>query len=77
MQTPAADIVNRPKSAQKAFFEKVRKLSTVQHDMGNPFLEQSAYRHVIDTKDIANPVVAESIGTHHKRGTDQFQSFPK
>ena len=45
--------------------------------MGNPFQEESAYRLVIDTKDIANPVVAEIIGTHHKRGTDQFQSFPK
>ena len=43
--------------------------------MGNPFQEESAYRLVIDTKDIANPVVAEIIGTHHKGGTDQFQSF--
>ena len=69
MQTPAADIVNRPKV--------LRKLSTVQQEMGNPFQEESADLLVLDTKSIANPVVAESIGTHHKGGKYQFQSFLK
>ena len=63
------------KSAQITFFEKWRKLSTVLHVMVNHFKEESTDLLMRDTKDIADPTVAEMIPTHCKRGKDQFQSF--
>ena len=40
-------------SAQKSFFEKVKSLSAVMQEMGNPFQEESANLLVLDTKNIA------------------------
>lgn len=62
-------------SAQKSFFEKVKSLSAVMQEMGNPFQEESADLLVLDTKNIADPTLAEMIATHHRQGKEQFQSF--
>lgn len=62
-------------SAQKSFFEKVKSLSAVMQEMGNPFQEESADLLVLDTKNIADPTLAEMVATHHRRGKEQFQSF--
>ena len=62
-------------SAQKSFFEKVKSLSAVMQEMGNPFQEESADLLVLDTKNIADPTVAELVATHHRQGKEQFQSF--
>ena len=62
-------------SAQHTFFEKVNRLTVVLEEMGNPFKEESADLLVLDTKDIAEPTMAEMIKTHQKRGREQFNSF--
>ena len=62
-------------SAQKSFFEKVKSLSAVMQEMGNPFQEESADLLVLDTKNIADPALAEMVATHHRRGKEQFESF--
>ena len=62
-------------SAQIAFFEKVEALRKVYQGIGNPFQEESADLLVLDTKNIADTSCAVMIGTHHKRGKEQFQAF--
>lgn len=62
-------------TAQKTFFDKVQKLSSVMREMGNPFQEDSSDLLVLHTKDIANPTTAAIISTHHTRGKAQFKSF--
>ena len=62
-------------SAQKSFFEKVKALSAVMQEMGNPFQEESADLLVLDMKNIADPTLAEMVATHHQRGKEQFHSF--
>ena len=44
-------------------------------EMGNPFQEESADLLVLDTKNIADPAVAEMVATHHQRAKEQFESF--
>ena len=43
--------------------------------MGNPFQEESTELLVLDTKNIADPALAELVGTHHERGREKFRSF--
>eukprot|EP00745_Piridium_sociabile_P026549 TRINITY_DN4240_c0_g1_i3.p1 TRINITY_DN4240_c0_g1~~TRINITY_DN4240_c0_g1_i3.p1 ORF type:complete len:1496 (-),score=398.92 TRINITY_DN4240_c0_g1_i3:837-5324(-) len=62
-------------SAQRSFLEKKKALQAVMKEMGNPFQEESADLLVLDTKNIADPALAELVGTHHERGKEQFQSF--
>ena len=62
-------------SAQRSFLEKTEGLHTVLKEMGNPFQEGSADLLVLDTKNIADPALAELVGTHQQRGQEQFQSF--
>ena len=62
-------------TAQKTFFDKVKKLSSVMREMGNPFQEDSSDLLVLDTKDIADPATAAMVSTHHIRGKAQFKSF--
>ena len=57
----------------KSFFEKVKSLSAVMQEMGNPFQEESADLLVLDTKNIADPALAEMVATHHQRGKEQFE----
>jgi len=64
-------------SAQRSFFKKVKAHSEVLLEMGNPFQEETADLLVLDTKNVADPALAEMVGTHHQRGKDQFQSFMK
>ncbi|XP_056134724.1 mucin-5AC [Lampris incognitus] len=45
--------------AQRSFFEKVKALSEVLQEMGNPFQEESADLLVLDTKNVADPALAE------------------
>lgn len=59
-------------SAQRRFAEKVESLLRVLKEMGNPFQEESAELLVLDTKNIADPALAELVDTHHKQGKQQF-----
>ena len=62
-------------SAQRSFLEKAEALHTVLKEMGNPFQEDSAGLLVLDTKNIADPALAELVGAHQHRGQEEFQSF--
>ena len=61
-------------AAQKGFIEKVKQLKSVMQKMGNPFIEESDYLFVLDTKDIVDDKSAEPIKVHHKQGKKQFES---
>ena len=54
-----------------------QNLSTqsVLKEMGKPFQEESDDPLVLDTKNIADPALAELVGTHHERGKEQFRLF--
>ena len=45
--------------------------------MGNPFLEQSQDLLVLDTKDILEPSVGESVRKADKLGEKQYHNFVK
>ena len=57
-------------AAQKSFFEKVKLLTSVMREMGNPFTETSDDLLVLDTKDIADSSAAKLIAGHHERGKE-------
>ncbi|CAE1256528.1 unnamed protein product [Acanthosepion pharaonis] len=61
-------------TAQKAFFEKVQRLTSVIEEMGNPFSEESTDLLSLDTKDIADPTAA-LVASHLEKGKEQFQIF--
>ena len=65
----------RTMQAQRAFLDKVDRLTNVLHDMGNPFQEESSDLLTLDTKDIAHTSVHDLLSTHYERGTDRFCSF--
>ncbi len=62
-------------AAQKEFFEKVKRLTSVMREMGNPFMEDSDDLLVLDTKDIADSSAADLISVHHERGKEKLKSF--
>lgn len=64
-------------SVKISFFDRVKALSEVLQEIGNPFQEESADLLLLDTKNFADPALAEMVGTHHQRGKDQFQSSMK
>ena len=61
-------------SAQTAFFENVKITTTVLQDIGNPFQGESS-KLLLDTKNIADPSLAQLVSTHHHRGLQQFEVF--
>ena len=62
-------------AAQRTFFEKVQRLTSVMEEMGNPFSEESTDLLSLDTKDIADPSTALLVASHLEKGKDQFQTF--
>ena len=57
---------------QAAFLKDVKALVTVLEDMGNPFLERSQDLLVIDTRDIMDTQVAETVRRIETIGNEQF-----
>ncbi|CAE1322710.1 unnamed protein product [Acanthosepion pharaonis] len=64
-------------TAQKAFFEKVQRLTSVIEEMGNPFSEESTDLLSLDTKYIADPIATLLVASHLEEGKEQFQTFHK
>ena len=62
-------------SAQKAFAKDVQSLVAVKEELGNPFEEDSPYLLVLDTKEIADPAVIETVRTAKLIGQEQFQAY--
>ena len=63
------------KSVQKSFVNQVKSLVDVFGEMGNPFLEQSGDLLVLDTRDIIDPNVADTVRHIEEIGKVQFQEF--
>ena len=51
--------------AQTAFFGNVKATTTVLQDMGNPFQDESSDLLSLDTKNIADPSIAQLVATNH------------
>ena len=60
---------------QAAFLKDVKALVKVLEDMGNPFLECSQDLLVIDTRDIMDTQVAETVRRIETIGNEQFTKF--
>ena len=60
---------------QTSFLKEVKSLVAVIEEMGNPFLEQSHDLLVLDTKDILDPSVGESVRKAEKLGEKQYHNF--
>lgn len=60
-------------TAQRTFFGKVKRLTMVMQEMGNPYEKESEDLLTLGTKDIADPSAAGLIATHYERGKEQFK----
>lgn len=60
---------------QEEFLKEVKALVTVLDEMGNPFLERSEDLLVIDTRDIVDNDVAETVRKIETLGEEQYGRF--
>ena len=57
--------------------KEVKALIAVVEDLGNQFLEQREDLHVMDTKEILDASVAESVKKMEHLGQEQYEKFVK
>ena len=62
-------------AVQVAFLKDIKALVTVFEEMRNPFLERSQDLLVIDTKDIMDAQVAESVRRIETLGEEQYTEY--
>ena len=62
-------------SVQRSFLKDVQSLLASFEDFGNPFEEDSQDLLVLDTKEIADPAVVETVRTAKEVGQRQFDTF--
>ena len=62
-------------SVQQEFEKQVRSLTSVMEGMGNPYLEESPDLLVLDTRDIMDEKVAETVRTIEIAGDHQYSQF--
>ena len=62
-------------SVQQEFERQIRSLTSVMGGMGNPFLEESPDLLVLDTRDIMDEKVAETVRTIEIAGDLQYSKF--
>lgn len=60
---------------QATFQKQVKALCTTFVEMGNPFLEESKDLLVLDTRDIVDTSVAETVRKIEELGKTQFKAF--
>ena len=60
---------------QTSFLKEVKSLVAVIEEMGNPFLEQSQDLLVLDTRDILDQSVGESLRKAEELGEKQYHNF--
>ena len=63
------------KEIQTSFKKDVTALVDVIGDMGNPFQEESVDLLVLDSKNIADVLVIQTVRTIEKLGHDKYESF--
>jgi len=61
---------------QKAFKEQAQSLAEVIRETGNPFLYDNAQLLVLDSRDILNESVINTVRSVEKLGADQYKSIP-
>lgn len=64
-------------SVQNTFARDVRSLVAIFEELGNPFEEDSQDLLVLDTKEIADTAVIETVRNAKQIGQDQFEAFSK
>ena len=64
-------------SVQNTFARDVRSLVAVIEELGNPFEEDTQDLLVLDTKEIADPTVIETVRNAKQIGQYQFEAFSK
>ena len=63
------------KHIQKLFQRDVQNLTNTINEMRNPFTDNSSHLVVLDNKDIADPVVIETIRKIEEPGQEQHKKF--
>ena len=63
------------KGLQNTFWNQVNAVCSTIEEMGNPFAEQTGDLFVLDTRDIADSEVVETVRTVEQLGKDQYQQF--
>ena len=63
------------KSTQMTFFNQVKALCNVIEDMGNPFIDDSNDLLVLDTRDLADQAVINTMRNLEKSGQKQYDTF--
>ena len=74
MSSCSSEASSRQPGVQAAFLKDGKALVTVLEDMGNPFLERIQHL-VIDTRDIMDTHVAETVRRIGTNGNEQFTKF--
>ncbi len=63
------------KHAQMAFARDVKSLSGIIEEMGNPFSENSSDLLVLDSRNIADAAVADTMCQIEKIGLDKYETY--
>jgi len=59
----------------KTFKEQAQSLAEVIREMGNPFLHDNAQLLVLDSRDILNESVINTVQSVEKLGADQYKAY--
>ena len=62
-------------SVKSKFAQDVKALVEVIDEMGNPFFEESSDLLVLDSRNVADPAIVNSVRTIQKTGQDQYETF--
>ena len=63
------------KGVQNTFRNQVNAVCSTIEEMGNPFADQTGDLFVLDTRDIADSKIDETVRTVEQLGKDQYQQF--
>jgi len=63
--------------AQMAFAKDVRSLKQTMEEMGNPFADYSSDLLVLNTRDVMDTAVADTVRQIQKLGLDQYEAYVK
>ena len=58
-----------------SFFNQVKELSLVIDELGNPFIDESNDLLVLDTRDLADPSVVNTMRSIKNIGQEQYNTF--
>ena len=63
------------KHAQMTFGRDITSLTAVIEEMGNPFAENSNDLHVLDSRDLADPAVIDTLHQIKSLGQEQYDTY--